>query len=107
VQYVYTTRFKRDSKKLSKSNPHFRQDLIDFLDDLDPMHGEIIPETHGARKIRMAMLGKGKSGSYRVIYFVCAKSILFLTIYGKNVKDNLTSDDKREIRKLISTFTPC
>lgn len=49
----------------------------------------------------MAANGQGKSGSVRVIYFLATAEIIYLVLaYPKNAKDNLTSTEKVELKKL-------
>jgi hypothetical protein len=52
----------------------------------DPQAGAIMPGCGGARKLRVAKPGSGKSGGYRVIsYFGGADMPVFLlTVFGKN-----------------------
>jgi mRNA-degrading endonuclease RelE of RelBE toxin-antitoxin system len=47
--------------------------------------------------------GRGKSGGYRVIYFVkrAPGVILMLTMYAKNVKDNIPGHLLAQIRKEV------
>ena len=64
----------------------------------------VIQGTGGARKARIGLPGRGKSGGARVIYFFSATPSLvaFLDIYGKNAKENLTAADKKDIRAAIA-----
>lgn len=66
-----------------------------------PDAGEVIPGSGGVRKLRWPALGRGKRGGYRIIYFVTAeRSILWmLTIYPKNVTDNIPAPILRQIRR--------
>lgn len=63
----------------------------------------VIPGTGGARKARVALPGRGKSGGARLIYFysVTDTLIVLLDVYAKNVKENLTGADKKAIREAI------
>jgi len=63
----------------------------------------VIQGTGGARKARIGLPGRGKSGGARVIYFFSATPALvaFLDIYAKNTKEDLTSADKQDIRAAI------
>ncbi len=63
----------------------------------------MIAGTGGARKARIALPGGGKRGGARVIYFVLTSrgTLYLLDIYAKNVKEDLTSADKQEIRRRI------
>ena len=64
-----------------------------------PEAGDLIPGSGGCRKIRWARSGMGKRGGVRVIYTVRLKSgaVVLLTIYSKNVKDNIPSHVLRKI----------
>ena len=56
--------------------------------------------------MRFAFEHQGKSGGVRVIYidFEVYEKIYLLTAYTKNEKDNLTKDERNEIRKLITVL---
>jgi hypothetical protein len=47
--------------------------------------------------------GKGKSGGARVIYYylVSAEAVYFLMIYAKSAKEDLTTAEKNELKKLV------
>jgi hypothetical protein len=64
----------------------------------------VIQGTGGARKARVALPGRGKSGGARMIYFFSATPsvVAFLDIYAKGTKDDLTQADKQDIRAAIS-----
>src|ERR1017187_10777102 len=61
-----------------------------------PDAGDVIPGAGGVRKLRWAAKGKGKRGGARVIYLyvVIAARIYLLRCYAKNVRTNLTADEK-------------
>ena len=67
----------------------------------------VIAGTGGARKARIALPGRGKRGGARVIYFVLTSrgTLYLLDIYAKNVKEDLTSADKEEIRRRTEAIT--
>jgi hypothetical protein len=64
----------------------------------------VIQGTGGARKARIGLPGRGKSGGARVIYFFSASPsvVAFLDIYAKNTKEDLTAADKNDIRAAIN-----
>lgn len=68
----------------------------------------VIQGTGGARKARVALPGRGKSGGARVIYFVMTTpaTLWLIDIYAKGAKEDLTHADKKEIRRLIATLAP-
>lgn len=68
-----------------------------------PKDGDEIQGTGGARKLRFARPGKGKSGGYRIITFYSGKDIpvFLLSMFAKNEKSNLSQEEKNELRKLL------
>jgi hypothetical protein len=64
----------------------------------------VIQGTGGARKARIGLPGRGKSGGARVIYFFSATPsiVAFLDNYAKNARDDLTGADKQDIRAAIN-----
>jgi hypothetical protein len=66
----------------------------------------VIKGTGGARKARVARGGKGKSGGARIIYYFLATGdvIYLLDVYAKGEKEDLTDDDKTEIRRFIEAL---
>ena len=69
----------------------------------NPEKGAVIRGSGGVRKIRWAAEGRGKSGGFRVIYFVrnVHGIIWMLTIYPKNVRDSIAGHMLKKIREEI------
>lgn len=65
--------------------------------------GDVIPGLSGARKIRIPLEGRGKSGGGRVIYVdvVVREKIYLITAYAKNTQTDLDPGQKRELSKLV------
>ncbi|MFY7776920.1 MAG: type II toxin-antitoxin system RelE/ParE family toxin, partial [Elstera sp.] len=72
----------------------------------NPEAGAVIKDTGGARKLRWARAGGGKSGGVRTIYyFHCPDvSLVLLTVYGKGTKANLSAQDKSAISRAIESL---
>lgn len=68
----------------------------------DPTAGEIMPGCGGARKLRIAKPGKGKSGGYRVITYFGGDDVpvFLLTVFGKNEKANLNKAERNALAAL-------
>jgi hypothetical protein len=68
-----------------------------------PKIGKVIAGSGGLRKLRWAMPGRGKRGSLRVIYFwrPQREEIWLLTLYAKNVADNISSATLKQIKAAI------
>jgi mRNA-degrading endonuclease RelE of RelBE toxin-antitoxin system len=69
----------------------------------NPVKGKLVQKTRGARKIRMPVRGRGKSGGARVIYYFQDKNdiIWMLTAYLKSEKTELTQNEIRDISEII------
>ena len=69
----------------------------------NPETGNIIPGSGGLRKVRWRAPGRGKRGGYRVIYYARLKQgvILMLTMYPKNVAENIPAHVLGRIRKEV------
>ena len=61
-----------------------------------------MPGCGGARKLRVAKPGKGKSGGYRVITYFGGEEVpvFLLTVFGKNEKANLTQAERNALAGL-------
>ncbi|MGE8067237.1 type II toxin-antitoxin system RelE/ParE family toxin [Pseudomonas sp. NPDC089569] len=69
----------------------------------NPSAGDVIEDTGGIRKIRIAAKGHGKRGGARVIYyhFVSMSQIVLLMIYPKNGQQDLTVDERKALKAAI------
>jgi hypothetical protein len=68
----------------------------------DPEVGDLVKETGGIRKLRIATKGKGKSGGIRVFYLdVPEKEKCYLLyILEKSEADNISAEGKKMFKKL-------
>jgi hypothetical protein len=80
-------------------------DLFELEDYLckNPDKGDVIQGTGGLRKLRWNLKNKGKRGGVRTLYvdFVYYEKIYLITAYTKNEKVDLSSEEKKEIKRLI------
>jgi len=81
---VETEAYLRDAKAAKLSDDE-RKEIVNFT-AANPGAGHEIPGTGGARKVRFAGKGKGKSGGYRVITFYSGEDIpvFLLNVFAKN-----------------------
>lgn len=69
----------------------------------NPDAGDVIPGSGGLRKLRWPAKGKGKRGGARIVYiYVFAARIYLLRCYSKNVKADLTANEKRDLRQIAA-----
>ncbi len=78
------------------------QEIISVI-AADPEAGAIIAGTGGARKLRHAREGQGKSGGFRTIHYFGGRDIpvFALTIYGKNEMDNISKAGRNELARVL------
>lgn len=76
--------------------------LQNFLVE-QPLTGDVIQGTGGLRKLRWSANSKGKRGGVRTIYlYLTEKShIHFLTLYAKNEVSDLTTDEKKILKRMV------
>jgi hypothetical protein len=102
--FVYLPIFDRTAAHLRMTD----DDLAAVENELvaDPRRGDVIPNTNGARKVRVALQGRGKSGGARAIYlYVEMKGrIYFIAVYAKNMRENLSEAEKKDLRTLIGVL---
>ena len=78
-------------------------ELIAYL-SMNPNTRVIVQGTGGIRKLRWARSGQGKSGGVRVIYYYHNEnmSLYLLTLFGKNVKANISMGEKKLLAKSVN-----
>ncbi|UFN49831.1 type II toxin-antitoxin system RelE/ParE family toxin [Roseomonas sp. OT10] len=82
-----------------------RAEMIDTL-SADPLAGDVIPGLGGVRKLRWAPKGRGKSGAFRVIYYLLTDDlpVLALLLYGKNQQADLSSAQRAAVLTLAKAM---
>jgi mRNA-degrading endonuclease RelE of RelBE toxin-antitoxin system len=102
--------FQKELKRLARKFPAVLKEvetLSQALED-DQRPGDKIPNIafYEAYKVRLknSSAKKGKSGGFRVIYYVyIADTVVLLTIYSKSEQDNISSE---AIQSLIDDNIP-
>jgi len=100
-EFIFTKPFLASWKAMGLTVENLKT-LEDILLD-NPKIGDVIQGTGGARKMRIQLDGRGKSGGGRVIYIdIFEKEKLYLLFaYPKNVQENLSEEQKKAISLLI------
>jgi hypothetical protein len=101
---IETAAFLASAREVGLSDD-FREFIVQTISD-DPMMGALIPRTGGCRKSRFPGRGKGKSGGYRTVHYNGPDDvpILLLVVFDKGDKENLSQDERNELRKLVQTY---
>lgn len=94
--------------------PFFTKAVEHYLDDDEyarlqhhlnehPEAGAVVQGSGGVRKLRWAVADRGKRGGLRVIYYLRSTrgEIWMLTLYGKNVRDNIPAHLLRQMKEAI------
>lgn len=69
----------------------------------NPEAGAIIPGSGGIRKLRWGLAARGKRSGIRIIYYAKVSERFFwmLTLYAKNVSENIPAHILKQIKKEI------
>ncbi|MFO1103554.1 MAG: type II toxin-antitoxin system RelE/ParE family toxin [Methylocystis sp.] len=84
-----------------------RSAIVDLL-AASPDVGDLIPGTGGLRKVRVPLAGRGKRGGAQVIYYFHDQTlpIYLLLAYAKNERDDLSSEQKAVLLRLVEIIRP-
>jgi hypothetical protein len=76
-----------------------RERVVDYL-SRHPTAGDVIVGTGGARKVRVAGRGRGKSGGYRVFTFFGGEDVplFLLTVISKGDRANISKAERNALR---------
>ena len=100
-EFVRLVEFDKQCKQLGINE----DDIAEIEGELivNPAKGNVITGTGGVRKLRIQLPNRGKSGGARVIYidFVVFEKVYLLTAYGKGKKDDLTPNEKNELKVIV------
>jgi hypothetical protein len=101
---VETPLYLRDAKTAGLSQVE-REAIVDFIGD-HPSAGIEIPGTGGARKVRFAGRGRGKSGGYRVVTFYSGEvvPVFLLNVFAKGDRIDLSQAERNELRRILRSL---
>jgi hypothetical protein len=98
---VETEDFRSDAKAAGIDDEE-REAIIEAI-AANPRAGDLIVGSGGAREVRFAGKGRGKSGGYRIITFFGGDDIpvFLLNVFSKNQKINLDAAEVNELRQVL------
>ena len=69
----------------------------------DPLSGDLMPGTGGARKLRFARAKGGKSGGYRTIHYYGGDDVpvFLLALIDKRRRENLSAAERNELARIL------
>jgi mRNA-degrading endonuclease RelE of RelBE toxin-antitoxin system len=107
VEIIFLPYFLKALKHLRKKYPHISSDLktlINRLEQAETPGDQIQGTKYTTYKVRVQNTDakRGKSGGYRVIYYIkTSERVFLLTIYSKTEQADISTD---EIRRIIKEF---
>lgn len=107
IDVQFTPEFKRNLRTLAKKYQHIRDDVAPVIEALQD--GEILGDqipgvgyTLFKVRVRNQDSARGKSGGYRVIYYLrTTTSIIMVTIYSKTEQADISA---AQIQHIIGKF---
>ena len=102
--FIQTREFSRRWDDLGFDDEDLRLLEIEIMKN--PDRYPVMKGTGGLRKARIAIENKGKSSGASVCFveFVFAETVYLITVYGKKEKDNLSEEERHEIKKAIEVL---
>lgn len=104
MDVVRTAAFDRTVRKLGASDAALEALFASLA--ADPEAGDVIQGLRGARKVRFAMKGKGKSGGGRAVY-VFARSagvVILILAYDKSVQADLSNRQRQAVLAVMESL---
>ena len=112
IHVDFSDRFKRDVRRLSKRDRRVRLDIQPLIEQLESgkLLGDQIPDigyTVFKVRVRNSSAKKGKSGGYRIIYYLkTSDQILLVTMYSKSEQSDISATEIRDILTLAEAQLP-
>jgi hypothetical protein len=98
---LLTSTFERHAKAARLSEQEL-EDIVMWLAE-NPQSGDLIPGTGGARKVRFARPGSGKSGGYRTIHFFGGDDVplFLLALVSKGQRADLSQAERNDLASVL------
>jgi hypothetical protein len=98
---LLTPTFERQMQAVGLSESELVK-IVSWLAE-NPLAGDLVPGTGGARKVRFAKQGKGKSGGYRTIHYFGGDDIpiFLLAILSKGQRADLTQNERNALARTL------
>jgi hypothetical protein len=98
---LYTSVFLRQAEAAGLSEEELQAIAVAIA--AEPLSGDLMPGTGGARKLRFARSGSGKSGGYRTIHYFGGSDVpvFLLALIDKRQRENLTTAERNELARIL------
>lgn len=103
IQIEVTAKFQHNLRILAKKYRNIRNDILPIIEQLQS--GELpgdriagVGHTIFKLRVKNSDIQKGKSGGYRIIYYVKTPTqIILITIYSKSEQEDISAEDIQQI----------
>ena len=107
VRVEATAKFKRDLRVLAKKYRSIRKDIQPIITQIEA--GKILGDrvtgigyTIFKLRVKNSDIQKGKSGGYRIIYYLkTTDKVILVTIYSKSKREDISA---QEIKQILNDF---
>lgn len=101
---IETQAFLRDAQHVGM--PEIEREAVVVAISRNPTAGDLMQGTGGARKVRFAGRGKGKSGGYRVVTFYGADDVpvFLLAVISKGERAILSKAEQNALRAELAAL---
>jgi hypothetical protein len=101
---VETPNFLADCKAAGVSDGE-KKAIVDYI-AANPQAGDLIVGTGGARRLRFAKQGGGKSGGWRTIHYFAGDDVpvFLLMLYGKSVRENISPAERNRLQVVLDNL---
>jgi hypothetical protein len=98
---LLTPTFERHAKAAGISEDELEEIVVWLAEN--PLSGDLIPETGGARKVRFAKPGGGKSGGYRTVHYFGGDDVplFLLALVSKGQRADLSQSERNELANVL------
>ena len=97
LTFLYLGDFVKRASKIMIEHDYrtFENVLLD-----NPNAGTVVKNSGGLRKVRIAPVGQGKSGGFRIVYLLRTPFVFVLWVYAKAEKSDLTDQEWRFLAQI-------
>jgi hypothetical protein len=101
---LFTSTFERQAQQAGVTEAELEEIALWIAEN--PVSGDLIPGAGGARKLRFASPGGGKSGGYRTIHYFSGDDmpVFCLALVSKGQRADLSQSERNELAKLLPTI---
>jgi hypothetical protein len=101
MEFIRTTYFEKRAKEIGFTEDDVLNLEVELMQN--PEAGDMVKGSGGLRKIRCPMVGRGKSGGARALYFyvISRETILLFSVLAKNEGANFSKEYLKQLANAL------